>query len=102
MPSVIVLYLVRNQDILCKMGDEIKEDEIGWPGSTYEMRSAQKILVTKPEGKGPFGRHRRRWEDFIKMDLRDIGLEGVEWIHLAQNRDQSQALVNTVMNFWVT
>jgi hypothetical protein len=42
-----------------------------------------------------------RWEDNIRMDLREIRWEGVDWIHLAQNRDQCQALVNTVMNLWV-
>jgi hypothetical protein len=46
------------------------------------------ILVGKPEGKRPFGRLRCRWEDHVRMALRDIGWEGVEWIHLVQNRDQ--------------
>jgi hypothetical protein len=46
-------------------------------------------------------RPRRRWEDNIRMDLREIGWEGVDWIHLAQDRDQWWALVNTVMNFGV-
>jgi len=55
-------------------------------------------LVRKPEGKRPLGRPRRRWEDNIKMDLREIGWEDVDWIHLAQDRDQWRALVNTKMN----
>jgi hypothetical protein len=59
------------------------------------------ILVEKPEGKGPRGRHRHRWEDNIRMDLREIGWEDVNWIHLAQNRDWWQALVNTVMSVQV-
>jgi hypothetical protein len=54
--------------------------------------------VGKPEGKRPLGRPRRRWVDNIKMDLRDIGLDVVDWIDLAQNRDQWRALVNAVMN----
>jgi hypothetical protein len=61
-------------------------------------RSACRILVGKPEGKRPLGRPRRRWEDNIKMDLREIGWGGVDWIDLVQDRDQWRALVNTVMN----
>jgi hypothetical protein len=63
------------------------------------MRHTYKILVRKPEGERPDGRSRHRWEDNI-MNLREIGWEGVEWIHMAQERDQWQALVNTVMNLW--
>jgi hypothetical protein len=55
----------------------------------------------KPEGKRPLRRPRCRWEDEIRMDLREIGWESVEWIQLAQDRDQCQALVNMVMNLWV-
>jgi hypothetical protein len=65
------------------------------------MRKAYNILVGKPEGKRPFGRHKHRWEDNIRMDLRQIGWEGVDWIHLVQDREQWWALVNTVMNFWI-
>jgi hypothetical protein len=57
--------------------------------------------VGKPEGKRPLGRHRRRWEDNIRLDLRKIGSGGMEWIDLAQDRDQWRALVNTVMNLRV-
>jgi hypothetical protein len=53
--------------------------------------------VGKPEGKSPLGRPRRRWEDNINMDLREIGWGGMDWIYLAQDRDQWRALVNTVM-----
>jgi hypothetical protein len=52
----------------------------------------------KPEGKRSLGRSRRRWEDGIRMDLRDIGLGSVDWIQLAQDRNRWRALVNTVMN----
>jgi hypothetical protein len=57
--------------------------------------------VGKPEGKRPLGRPRRRWVDNIKMDLRVIGWAGMDWIELAQDRDQWRALVNTVMNLQV-
>jgi hypothetical protein len=66
-----------------------------------EMRNAYKSLVGKPEGKRPLGRPRRRWENNIKMDLREIGFGGVDWIHLAQDRNRWRALVNTVMKLWV-
>jgi hypothetical protein len=57
--------------------------------------------VGKPEEKGPVGRPRHRWEDNIKMDLGEIGWSGMDWIHLAQDRDQWKTLVNMVMNLWV-
>jgi hypothetical protein len=55
----------------------------------------------RPEGKKPLGRPRRRWEDNIKMDLREIGIDGVNWSRLAQDRVQWRAFVNTVMNLRV-
>jgi hypothetical protein len=55
----------------------------------------------KPEGKRPLGRPRRRWLDNIKMDLREIGRNGVDWMDMAQDRDQWRALVNTVLNLRV-
>jgi hypothetical protein len=57
--------------------------------------------VGKPEGKRPLGRSRLRWEDNIKMDLREIGWGCMDWIDLDQNRDQWRALVNMVMNLQV-
>jgi hypothetical protein len=57
--------------------------------------------VGKPEGKRPLRKPRRRWVDNIKMDLRETGFDGMDWIDLAQDRDQWRALVNTVMNLWV-
>jgi hypothetical protein len=66
-----------------------------------EERKVYKVLVRKPEGKRPLGRPRRRWEDGIRMDLRDIGLEVVDWIRLAQDRDRWRAVVSAVMNLWV-
>jgi hypothetical protein len=66
-----------------------------------EKGNAYRILVGKPEGKRQLGRRRRRWADNIKMDLRDIGWDGMGWIDVAQDRDQWRALVNTVMNLRV-
>jgi hypothetical protein len=66
-----------------------------------ETRNAYRILVGKSEGKRPLGSLRRRWVDNIKMDLREIVWDGVDWICLAQDRDQWRALVNTVMNLRV-
>jgi hypothetical protein len=66
-----------------------------------EVRSAYKILVGKPEWRRPLGRHRRRWKDNIKMDLREIGFGDVDWIHSDQDRDRWRALVNTVMSLRV-
>jgi len=62
------------------------------------MRSAYKILVGKPEGKRPLGRPRRRWEDYIRMDLREMGIDWVNFIRLAQDRVRWLAFVSTVMN----
>jgi hypothetical protein len=67
-----------------------------------EKGNAYRILVGKPEGKRPLGRPRRRWVDSIKLDLREICWDGMDWIDLAQDRDQWRALVNTVMNLRVS
>jgi hypothetical protein len=66
-----------------------------------EGRGMYRVLVWKPEGKRPAGRHRHRWEDRIKMDLQDVGCGGMDWIEQAQDRDRCQALVNAVMNLQV-
>jgi hypothetical protein len=58
-------------------------------------------LVGKPEGKRRLGRHRHRCEDNIRMDLRKIGWEIMDRMHLSQDRNQWQAVVNTIMNLWV-
>jgi hypothetical protein len=57
--------------------------------------------VGKPEGKRPLGRPRCRWENNIEMDLREVGRNGMDWIHLAQDRDQWKTLVNIVLNLRV-
>jgi hypothetical protein len=81
----------------------IKSRRMRWAGHVARMqkRNAYRILVGKPEGKRPPGRPRRRWVDNIKTDLREIRWDGVDWIDLAQDRDQRRALVNTVMNLRV-
>jgi hypothetical protein len=66
-----------------------------------EERKVYKVLAGKPEGKRPLGRPRRRCEDRIRMDLREIGLEGVDWIRLSQDRDRWRAVVSAVMNLRV-
>jgi hypothetical protein len=66
-----------------------------------EERKVYKVLVVKPEGKRPLGRPRRRWEDGIRMDLREIGLEGGNSIRLSQDRDRWRAVVSAVMNLRV-
>jgi hypothetical protein len=66
-----------------------------------KKKHAYRILVGKLEGKRPLGRPRRRWEDSMGMDLREIEWGGVDWIDLAQDRDQWRALVKTVMNLRV-
>jgi hypothetical protein len=63
-----------------------------------EERKVYKVLMGKPEGKRPLGRPRRRWEDGIRMELREIGLGGVDWTRLSQDRDRWQAVVSAVMN----
>jgi hypothetical protein len=64
-------------------------------------RNAYRTLVGKPEGKRPLGRPRCRWVDNIKIDLRETGWNGMDWIDLTQDRDQWRTLVNTVMNLRV-
>jgi hypothetical protein len=64
-------------------------------------KNAYRILVEKREGKGPLGRPRCRWNNNIRMDLRDTGWGGMNWTDLSQNRDQWTGLVNMVMNLRV-
>jgi hypothetical protein len=80
----------------------IKSRRIRWSGCVARMgggeRNAYRLLAGKPEGRRPLGRPRRRWVDNIKMDLGEIGCDGVDWIGLAQDRDKERTLVNSVMN----
>jgi hypothetical protein len=83
---------------------QIKLRGMMWAGHVAGMgeeRNVYRVLVGKPVGKRPLARPRRRWEDRIKMDLRKIGFRGVEWNHLAQDRDRWRAVVNAVMNLLV-
>jgi hypothetical protein len=64
-------------------------------------RDVFRVLVGRPEGKRPLERPRRRWEDNIKMDLREIGIDGAYWIQLAWDRVHWRACVNTVINLRV-
>jgi hypothetical protein len=66
-----------------------------------ESRDAYRVLVGKPEGWRPLGRPRRRWENNIKMDFREVVWGGTDWTDLAQDRDRWRALLNAVMNLWV-
>jgi hypothetical protein len=66
-----------------------------------ENRDACRILVGRPGGRQPLGRHRHRWEDNIKMDLQEVGWD-MNWIELAQDRGLWRALVNAVMNLRVS
>jgi hypothetical protein len=82
----------------------MKSRRMRWAGHVArigETRNAYRRLVEKPEGKRPLGRPRRRWVDNIKMNLREVEWDGVDWIELAQDMDQWRALVNTVMNLRV-
>jgi hypothetical protein len=66
-----------------------------------EGRGVYRVLVGRPEDKRSLGRPRRRWEDNIKMDLREIRIDGANWIWLSLDRVQWKVFVNTVMNLWV-
>jgi hypothetical protein len=82
----------------------IKSRRMWWAGHVARMgerRGVYRVLVGRPEWKRPLGRPRRRWEDNIKIDLTEIGIDGVNWIQLAQDRVQWRAFVNTVMNLRV-
>jgi len=81
----------------------VKSRRMRWAEHVARMgegRGVHRVLVGKPEGKRPLGRPRRRWEDDLKMDLREVGVGG-DWMELAQDRDRWRALVNTVMNLRV-
>ena len=81
-----------------------KSIRMRWAGHVARMgerRGVYRVLVGKPEGKMPLGRPSRRWQDNIKMDLQEVGCEGIEKIDLAQDRDKWRALENEVMNLRV-
>jgi hypothetical protein len=83
---------------------QIKSRRMKWAGHVARMGGDSKVyrvLVGKPEGKRPFGRPKRGWEDRIRMDLGEIGCGSVDWIQLVQDRDRWRAVVNAAMNLRV-
>jgi hypothetical protein len=79
----------------------IKSRKMRWAGHVAIMGEGidvYRVLVGSPEGNIPLGRPRRRWENNIKLDLREVGIDGAHWIQLAQDRIQWRTFVNTVMN----
>jgi hypothetical protein len=69
--------------------------------SHEELRNTYRMLLAKPKGKRPLGEPKISWKDNIKMDVREIGWGGIDWIDLAQDRKQWKAYVNTVKNLRV-
>jgi hypothetical protein len=83
---------------------QIKSRRMMWVGHvarTGKERKAFRFMVGKPEGKRPLEKPRSKWEDGVEMDFKKTGWEGVEGIHLAQDRDRWRAVVNTVVGLWV-
>jgi hypothetical protein len=83
---------------------EIKSRRMRWAGHVAcmgEGRGAYRSLVGRSEGRRPLGRPSRRWKDYIKMHLKEVGWEGMDWIDMAQDTDRWRALVNAVMNLGV-
>jgi len=74
---------------------------VGHVARVGERRVVYRVLVEKPEGKRPLRRPRRGWEDNMKMDIQEVGCEGVDWIELAQDRNRWRGFVNAVMNLRV-
>jgi hypothetical protein len=82
----------------------IKSGRMRWAGHVAQMgegRGVYRVFVGRSEGTRPLGRPKHRWEDNIKVDLRETGMDGAHWIQLAQDRVQWRGCVNTVMNLRV-
>jgi hypothetical protein len=82
----------------------IKSRRMRWVEHVAHMgegRGVYRVLVGRPKGKRPLGRPRHRWEENIKLDLGETGIDGANWIHLAQDRVQLQAFVNTMLNLQI-
>jgi hypothetical protein len=80
---------------------QIKANEVGGACGMSGRGEKRTVLVEKSEGKSPLGKPRHRWEVGIRMDLREIGLGGVDWIQLSQDRDRWRAVVSAMMNLRV-
>jgi transcription termination factor 2 len=82
----------------------IKSRRMRWAGHVARMeegRGVYRVFIGRPEGERPLGRPRRRWEDNIKLDLREMGVDGANWIQLAQDRVQWWAFVSRIINLRV-
>jgi hypothetical protein len=92
---------------LCSSPDiirQVKSRRMRWAehvARVGEERKAYEVSVGKPEGKRPLGKPRRKWEDGIRMDLKEIGLWSVDWIRLAQDRERWRAVESAVMSLRV-
>jgi hypothetical protein len=98
------IFCFKNQREVTFVSRSPKRRRMRWAGHVAcmgEVRGAYNILVGRPEGRRPLGRPRLRWEDNIRMDLRETVFGDVDWIHWAQDRDRWRVLVNTVMNLRV-
>jgi hypothetical protein len=95
------LHILYSSPIIVRV---IKSRRMRWAGHVArigEGRGVFRLLVERPEGTRPLGRPRRRWEDNIKMDLREIEVDGAKWIQLAQGRFQWRDFVNMIINLGV-
>ncbi|KAJ4441968.1 hypothetical protein ANN_11832 [Periplaneta americana] len=93
----IMVQMIASKRAVCRR-------RLRWAGHVARMgesRNAYRVLVGRPEGKRPLGRQRHRWEDNIKMDLREVGYDDRDWINLAQDRDRWRAYVRAAMNLRV-
>ena len=100
----MILYGTNNKFVFTYQFDFLKSRRLRWLGHVARMekgRSAFKILTGKPTGKRPLGRPRRRWEDTIRMDFEEIGINAGNWVDSAQDRNYWRALVNAALNLRV-
>jgi hypothetical protein len=87
-----VKWRITLNDVFGRMRGSVAVYYLRYHPTMEEGRSVYRVLVGRPEGKKPLGRPRLRWEDNIKMDLREIGIDGANWIRLAQDRIQWRVL----------